>query len=284
LEIAACDDNIADLSDLAPLATLVNGGLDCAGATFQMTTNIAITNDYDTGDGNWKCIGNEDTFRFAGTFDGHGYTVSGLQVNLGGLSIGLFGTVDSGGTIQNVGVSGAVSNGGIGAGGVVGENLGTVQNCYNAATISGSQYIGGVVGYNNGGTVRNCYNAGAVSGVFYVPVYALTIDGGGTGATEDDIYAAGAVSINAGTKAGFSFNGWTTVSGSGSFTDASLASTTFTMPASPVTITAAGRRKQPFPSQKQHRPFHTMARRKPLQSAARPIRVMQLPTIRAPAI
>ena len=67
--------------------------------------------------------------------------------------------------------------------------------------------------------------------------YTLAIADGGTGATGSGSYTSGtSVPISAGTKAGFNFNGWT--SGSGSFGNASLASTTFTMPAGSVTITA----------------------------------------------
>ncbi|MDF2651500.1 MAG: putative surface layer protein, partial [Paenibacillus sp.] len=68
--------------------------------------------------------------------------------------------------------------------------------------------------------------------------YMLTVSGGGTGATADGSYAAGAIiSINAGTKEGYTFNGWTK-EGGGIFEDASNTVTTFTMPDGDVTITA----------------------------------------------
>ena len=68
--------------------------------------------------------------------------------------------------------------------------------------------------------------------------YQLTIAGGGDGATANGSHEAGSVvTIHAGTKSGYLFSGWTT-SGGGSFADATLANTTFTMPSANVTITA----------------------------------------------
>lgn len=68
--------------------------------------------------------------------------------------------------------------------------------------------------------------------------FTLTIANGGTGATAGGSYTADtAVPVNAGTKTGYTFNGWTT-SGGGSFTNAGSASTVFTMPSANVTITA----------------------------------------------
>jgi uncharacterized repeat protein (TIGR02543 family) len=52
-------------------------------------------------------------------------------------------------------------------------------------------------------------------------------------------YNAGeTVTINAGTRTGFTFSGWTVTSGSITLDDASSATTTFTMPASDVSVTA----------------------------------------------
>ncbi|MED9782204.1 MAG: S-layer homology domain-containing protein [Peptococcaceae bacterium] len=70
-------------------------------------------------------------------------------------------------------------------------------------------------------------------------IYTLTVNlNGGSGSTTSGEYTAGeVVTINAGSKAGYRFAGWTASSG-GTFADASSASTTFTMPASDVTVTA----------------------------------------------
>ena len=70
--------------------------------------------------------------------------------------------------------------------------------------------------------------------------YTLTVDlNGGNGNATDGEYPAGKdVNIDAGTRSGYRFVGWTSSNG-GTFADPSSASTTFTMPAADTTITAA---------------------------------------------
>ena len=70
--------------------------------------------------------------------------------------------------------------------------------------------------------------------------YTLTVNlNGGSGSTTGGEYPAGeAIHIDAGSRSNYRFNGWTSSNG-GTFTDASSASTTFTMPAADTTITAA---------------------------------------------
>jgi len=184
---------ISSQQELAYLSTLVESGVTCDGATFVLTKDIAITNDYDPdSNGNFTPIGNI-TYQFNGTFDGQYFTVSGLNINSS--NSGLFGNTGSNAVIRNVNVSGSVAGtgiglagvvgtnygtvlncsssvtvnatGSIGAGGIAGMNYGTVQNCYNTGSVSGSQMMGGIVG-NNSGTVQNCYNTGNITGTFYI--------------------------------------------------------------------------------------------------------------------
>jgi len=70
--------------------------------------------------------------------------------------------------------------------------------------------------------------------------YTVTVSSAGTGATGGGNYVAGAtVSINAGTPpAGQQFRNWTTTSSGVTFANVNSASTTFTMPANAVTVTA----------------------------------------------
>ena len=105
----------------------------------------------------WTPIGNSSQ-QYRGTFDGDGHTISGLYINSSSDNYqGLFGYVDTGGTVKDLSVSGSVSvSGGEYVGGVVGYNSGTVENCYNTGNISGG-IIGGVVGWNDGANVTNCY-------------------------------------------------------------------------------------------------------------------------------
>lgn len=77
------------------------------------------------------------------------------------------------------------------------------------------------------------------AGVLPVTTYALTVNlNGGNGGTIGGDYAENdRIPIDAGTKANYSFNGWTSSNG-GTFDNASSASTTFTMPGNDTTITA----------------------------------------------
>ena len=74
--------------------------------------------------------------------------------------------------------------------------------------------------------------------------YMLTVDlNGGNGTTTGGKYTEGEeISIDAGTKSGYRFTGWTSSNG-GTFDDDSSASTTFTMPANDTTITANWKKK-----------------------------------------
>ena len=74
--------------------------------------------------------------------------------------------------------------------------------------------------------------------------YSLTVNlNGGNGTTTGGQYTKGTeIRIDAGTKSGYRFAGWTSSNG-GSFADASSASTTFTMPANDTTITANWKKK-----------------------------------------
>jgi len=167
---------ISTAEQLAQLAVKVNGGLNFTGKTINLTADIVLNDT--TGWQNWGTtppanawtrIGFNGAPFFGGTFDGKGYTVSGIYINKTGTDNaagfqGLFGYLK--GTIKNVGVINSYIKGYMNNGGVVGQtNAGTVTNCYNEGIVIGTAAIGGVVGwsyYNS--TVSNCYNTGTVSG------------------------------------------------------------------------------------------------------------------------
>ena len=77
--------------------------------------------------------------------------------------------------------------------------------------------------------------------------YTLTVNlNGGSGNTTGGQYPAGkVVNIDAGRRSNYRFAGWTSSNG-GTFADASSASTTFTMPAGNVTITANWQYDSPY--------------------------------------
>ena len=175
-----------DLKNFRDLVNDENGQTADTDAHAKLMNNIDLNgNELDQ----WTPIGNSSN-EYSGTFNGDGHTISGLYINNSTANDqGLFGYVGTGGTVQNLSVSGsvsgywyvggvvgynggsvencyntgAVSGSGLYVGGVVGDNRDTVENCYNIGKVSGTG-VGGVVGWNFGGTVKNCYNIGEVSG------------------------------------------------------------------------------------------------------------------------
>lgn len=172
---------ISSGAELAWLAQEVNAG---RGASY----SAVLTQDIDLGDENWTPIGKAYSSRFAGTFDGQGFTVTGLNITASSSSnYGLFGYVE-GGTVRNVTVEGKIEITGSGSAsygiaGIVGQFYGTtgsIENCVNKVEVKGSQNVGGVVGYVAGGyntadkKIQNCanikditstgHNAGGIAG------------------------------------------------------------------------------------------------------------------------
>lgn len=94
---------IANGEQLARLAQDVNGGTTYKGKFFKLTANI------DLGGNEWTPIGGQ-SYRFKGTFDGGGHTVSNFKIDLPQSKyIGLFGYNE--GTIMNLGVENAKISG-----------------------------------------------------------------------------------------------------------------------------------------------------------------------------
>ena len=155
-------------------------------------------------------------------FDGQGFTISNLSVNVPTGNVGLFGYVDNAtlsnltltnvnvtgesdvgglagnaaGTIQNVAVNGGTVSGNADAGGLVGDNYADISGSSASATLSGAYAVGGLVGINLG-TISSSHATGAVSGS---GGYAGGLVGF-NGATITDSYATGAVSSTGGYSA-----------------------------------------------------------------------------------
>ena len=191
---------ISSADSLKALATAVKdndgkGAYNLKGLTFYLANDIELS-------GKWTPISDVayPADAFAGTFDGNGHTISGLNG-----SNGLFGFVN-GATIKNLKVEGTISDPTTGIGGIVGKtqgkvtitncsftgsvsatnsgssnaaggivgrvNAGTlkVENCANHATVTAEKAsAAGIIGYggSNKVTITNCYNDGAISGQWY---------------------------------------------------------------------------------------------------------------------
>lgn len=192
----AADLTISNARELNEFAQKVNNGNNYKGKVVKLTNNIVF-------DGvtvnNFTPIGNKKDF--SGTFDGCGYTISGIDVtNQSGAA--LFGGVHEG-TIKNVivekcsfsndagsvaGIVARLSSGTIlnchvkncnikrtsyslwGVGAIVGcanynNRKSTIVNCSTNSRIEcGSGCTGGIVGEFGDGLIANCYNMGNVVG------------------------------------------------------------------------------------------------------------------------
>ena len=169
------------------LEEAVNGG------TVELLGDVTLT-------GTWTAVGTEAE-PFKGTFDGKGYTITGLTISSSSSDyVGLIGILDggtvknvkfasvsvegkddvgtavgriiNGGTVSGVQVLGGSVSGAKRVGGVVGSIIadGSALNCTNAATVTGSVYnVGGIVGaayYTKTDKqmyITNCANNGAVT-------------------------------------------------------------------------------------------------------------------------
>lgn len=113
---------------------------------------------------------------FAGTFDGQGYTISGLYMTTGTTNAGFFGYITDA-TIQNFRIENSYFESLIGTaqdahmGSIVGRGYGILRNVYsNACIYTNGERVGGLVGYageqitNNGQTTT--YSLNMVSCVY----------------------------------------------------------------------------------------------------------------------
>ena len=144
---------ISNYSELYWFAEHVNAGNTTACA--ELTADIYAY-------GEWTPIG---SYPYEGTFDGQGYTISGLRFSSDTQDSGPWGFfrgTETNSVIRNVGIVNSSFRGWIDVGGVCGINSGTIENCNFTGTVSGRKNVGGVCGSNNG-TIKNCYNNGSVS-------------------------------------------------------------------------------------------------------------------------
>ncbi|PTN32228.1 GLUG motif-containing protein [Desulfonatronum sp. SC1] len=171
--------------------------------------DASATSGWDGGAG-WTPIGGQfPAPYFTGTYDGGGYTISGLFINRPGSDFqGLFGFAENA-TIKNLGLIGVNITGANNVGGLVGAIQGfpgtTVSNSYATGAVNGADNVGGLVGWIVGGSVSNSYATGAVNGTTSVGgLVGLNSASGtvtnsyATGAVNGTVRVGGLVGWNAG--------------------------------------------------------------------------------------
>ena len=165
---------VADAFQLFWFAGLVNGTLTDGtakntAASAVLTTNIDLTGEA------WTPIGSKSN-PYTGTFDGAGFTISGMTLENAESYSGLFGNVT--GTVRDFTVTGTITITGSEAVSKVGGAVGSLGIATAGGTVSGvtsdvditvsagNDHIGGVVGSmpeNSSPTVENCVYTGDIN-------------------------------------------------------------------------------------------------------------------------
>ena len=163
--------------DLKDFRDLVNGG--------EVGANAKLTSDIDLGGEPWTPIGTGPyPNAYEGTFDGGGFTVSGVNVNNGvedpwlGMCAGFFGFTY--GNVKNLNVSGEIaaeSSGDIFIGGIAGS---VQYDSYipNGANITNCSFSGSVSADSTGGHVRAGGVVGQTVGIVRAKIAGCTYTGG----------------------------------------------------------------------------------------------------------
>ncbi|MCL2845537.1 MAG: hypothetical protein FWE23_08845 [Chitinivibrionia bacterium] len=155
--------NISTLADLQNFRNQVNIGVSFAGQTITLLNDIWMPNTTP-----WIPIANRSgDGGFNGTFDGGGFTISGVFVpqNVGGATnrFGLFGLIAPEGNVQRLTVSGTI-NGASHIGFIAGENRGVIDHCSASGNIGGGSRVGSICGLNSGEIIR-CRATGVIGSV-----------------------------------------------------------------------------------------------------------------------
>jgi len=149
-------------------------GLDLQGIRGNLSGNYVLGANINAGvtatwSGGFAPIGGEAAgTRFTGRFDGLGHTITGLTINRPSTDyVGLFGVIDDGAPLRNVGLVDAVITGNGYVGGLLGRNNNSaISNVYVTGTVQGRDHVGGLAGANDfEGTISNAYATADVTGL-----------------------------------------------------------------------------------------------------------------------
>ena len=117
------------------------------------------------GDEGWLPIGSHFN-RYSSTLDGNGHTIANLFIVRTADYVGLFGGIESTGSLHRLGLVDVDVSGGTSVGSLAGGNDGTIVACYATGKVSGTDRVGGLLGGNGDfyGMVIGSHAAVSVSG------------------------------------------------------------------------------------------------------------------------
>ena len=176
---------ISSTDGLDMLAKVVNGTDGYTANTFEgkffklgadiTYTHISEWNNANSTENNYTAIGRLSVnkfYTFKGTFDGDGYTVSGIRIYKKDATDansfqGLFGRIGEQGIVRNITLDDSRITGDTWSGGIAGNSVGTVDNCHVTDqvlihTLSTGDMHGGIAGRNSG-LLQNSTSAATLS-------------------------------------------------------------------------------------------------------------------------
>ena len=141
---------------------------------FLQTANIdaSSTSSWDGGKGFFP-IGNDSVY-FRGTYNGNGYSISGLFINRSNY-VALFGVTI--GEIKNLAITNVNITGNYNVGALVGKTYSLITNCYSTGTVSGD-YAGGLIGYAIHANISTSFSTCSISGNIRIGGFIGYLDGG----------------------------------------------------------------------------------------------------------
>ena len=154
-EPAKDESGVYQISTAAELAWFAaNGG----------SASAKLTADIDLAGYDWTPMN-----KLYGTFDGDGHMVKNLYINSASYPLGIFGYLQSGAKVLDLGVTGNVTctaSSNAQAGGIAGYmNSGSsIENCYSSVNVNSKKHAGGIAGYTQGGAaITSCYASGKIT-------------------------------------------------------------------------------------------------------------------------
>lgn len=149
------DSSVYQIGTAAELAWFAaNGG----------SASAKLTADIDLAGYDWTPMN-----KLYGTFDGDGHMVKNLYINSASYPLGIFGYLQSGAKVLDLGVTGNVTctaSSNAQAGGIAGYmNSGSsIENCYSSVNVNSKKHAGGIAGYTaSGAAITSCYASGDIT-------------------------------------------------------------------------------------------------------------------------
>lgn len=154
-EPAKDESGVYQISTAAELAWFAaNGG----------SASAKLTADIDLAGYDWTPMN-----KLYGTFDGDGHMVKNLYINSASYPLGIFGYLQSGAKVLDLGVTGNVTctaSSNAQAGGISGYMYSgsSIENCYSSVNVNSKKHAGGIAGYTaSGAVITSCYASGDIT-------------------------------------------------------------------------------------------------------------------------